>query len=400
MSGLTIERARQAAVLGQALAGPRPASVVDAVKRLTRLQIDPVRAVARAERLVLWSRLGRYDVDDLHRAAFRDHELFEYRAFFLPMADLPLYQGMMRRWRIGGRALPAGLDGAESRRARTWVAANSDFRRYVLRELSRRGPLRSRDLEDRAAVPWRSNGWNDGKNLSRMLEFLLNGGELAVCDRHGNERIWDLARRHRPAGLPRLTTPQATRELLRRQLRARGVARDTEIGWQLDAIRLPGWERALASLVREGVAEPVQIAGLPGRWYAAAEVLAAPFEPRTTLLSPFDRLIHDRDRTELLFGFRYRLEMYVPREQRDYGYYVLPVLDGDRLAGRVDASFRPGSSVLAVDAVFAEDGAAPDTGRRLGPALLDLAGWLGAGTILLGDRLPPAWAPALRAALS
>jgi uncharacterized protein YcaQ len=151
------------------------------------LQIDPTNAVARAEQLVLWSRLGPYDLAELERLRWDDRQLFEYRAYIVPTSEFAVHRESMRRY-------PRG-DYARGRYIREWVKANAGFRRYILRELRRRGPLPSRGLEDRAEVPWRTGGWNDGKNLGRMLDILWFSGAIAVVGRDGNERLWDLAER-------------------------------------------------------------------------------------------------------------------------------------------------------------------------------------------------------------
>src|SRR5262249_2964578 len=161
---------------------------------------------------------------------------------------------------------------------------------YVLRELRRRGPLRSRDLQDRAAVPWAtSGGWNDGKSLGRMLDFLWMAGMIAISGRDGTQRLWDLAERVYPR-TPRVR--DEARRLIKLQLRWRGVAGRDQFGRAWDG-RPAGWERALQALLRERVVEKVRVEGLRGDWYAHAESLEAPFAPRTTLLSPFDKLVSD-----------------------------------------------------------------------------------------------------------
>ena len=152
----------------------------------------------------------------------------------------------------------------------------------------------------------------------------------------------------------RLPQSQVARQILERQLRRTGVARIDQFGFAFDG-RPPGWERALRALVRDRVAVPVTVGDLPGEWYAHADLLDGDFRPRTTLLSPFDKLVADRDRAEELFGFRFRLEIYVPKAKRQYGYYVLPVLDGDRLAGRIDPFFDRRSLVLRINTVHWED---------------------------------------------
>jgi uncharacterized protein YcaQ len=319
---------------------------------------------------VLWSRLGCYAVRDLERLLYDTGDLFEYWAYIVPTSDFALHRETMRRF-------PRG-DLTRARYVREWVQANGAFRSYVLRELRRRGPLRSRDLEDRAAVPWRTGGWNDGKSLGRMLDILWLAGRVAIVGRDGSERVYDLAERRLPVAEPRLPSLEVARRILDRQLRWRGVARPDEFGSAFDGDP-PGRERALRELVGEGRAVPATVDGLPGEWYAHVEVLEQRFRPRTTLLSPFDKLISRRERTEELFGFRFRLEIYVPKEKREYGYFVLPILHGDRLVGRIDPFFDRKAKVLRVNAVYWEHGA--PRAVPLEKAVGELAAWLGAEEI-------------------
>ena len=388
MIELTLDEARRLAVSAQSLDGSGPTDVVGVVRALGSLQVDPVAAVARAERMVLFSRLGPYDVTELAAAVDRG-ELYEYWAHIVPASDYGIHRESMRRY-------PRG-DGARARYIREWVAENSAFRRYVLRELRRRGPLPSRALEDRSVVQWRTGGWNDGKGLGPMLDILWFGGEIVIVGRERNERLWDLASRHLPQAEPRWDAARVARAVVDGGLRRRGIARGEELGRTFDGMA-PGAERAFRTLVREGVAVPVRVRGLDGDWWAHRDVVERGFgTSRTVLLSPFDRLVHDRERTAELFGFRYRLEMYVPPGRREYGYYVLPVLRGSELIGRVDATVDRRANVLRVDGVWAEPDAPADAGEDIAHSLHELATWVGPGDIRVGRRVPRRWSAALRA---
>ena len=305
----TLPQLRRIAVRAQALDGSAR-DVLDVVRRIGFLQLDPTARVAPSHVLVLWSRLGAFDTAELDRLLWHDRLLFEWRAFVYPMDDLPLYRSRMRRF-------PSG-DTARARQIRGWLRTNAAFRRYVLRELERNGPLLSRELEDRAREPWRSTGWTGNRNVQQMLEFLMARGEVAVVGRRGAQRVWNLAERWYPeVDVP--SDDEADALLAEQRLRSLGVIADGD-GWRVD----------------DG-ADPRAVS-------------------RTTLLSPFDRLIHDRERAEALFGFRYRMEIYVPAAQR-WGYFVMPVLHRDRLAGRVDVEHDRRAGVLSVHRVGWERGA-------------------------------------------
>ena len=382
MRTLSLTEARRLAVTGQLLACPRPASLIQVVERLGRVQVDPTRTVERAERLTLWSRFGDYPIDELRHMLEETRELFEYGAHLIPTADLPLHRPAMLRF--------PRLEYTRGRYIRQWLAENAEFRAYLLGELRRRGPLRSRDLEDRAVVAWRTGGWNDGKNLGRMLEILWHAGEIAISRREGSERVWDLTERFLPSAEP-LPDEVVAIALMERQLRARGIA-DLGFGTAAD-YRLPARETGLASLLANGIAVRVAVDGLEGSWLAHVDVLAAldrPWLPRTTLLGPFDPLIADRERTAVLFGFRFRLEIYRPAATREFGFYVLPVLHGERLIGRIDPAFDRRRRVLTLRAIHAEPDAPPDAWPAISEAIGDLARWLGADEMRVPE-LPSAW---------
>ena len=301
---LDLRTARRLAVKGQLLSAPRPRSIPDVVHGLGMVQMDPTRVVARTEHLVLWSRLGnRFRIRELERLLWEERSLFEYQAHILPTSDYALHRPSMRRSRETSRG----------RYIERWLVANASFRRYVLRELRRRGPLRTRDLEDRTVEGWRTGGWNDdGRFTGMMLEVLWSRGEVMIVGRDGLQRLWDLAERRLPVNEPALSQRAVARAIVDRQLRAWGVAKTQQFGRAFDG-RPPGWERALSELVREGIAIPVKVGDLKGEWFAHAEILERPFRPRTTLLSPFDDLVSDRAHAEALFDFPFRLEIYVPR---------------------------------------------------------------------------------------
>jgi uncharacterized protein YcaQ len=366
---LSLTDAPRLAVDAALLPAPRPRSILEVVEHLGGLQIDPTSATARAEHLVLWSRLGSYDVSELDRLRWGERRLFEYRAFILPASDFGIHREVLRRY-------PQG-ESARARYVREWLAANAAFR--------------SRDLQDRSAAGWQTGGWNDnGRNVSMMLETLARRGEIAIAGRSGNERLWDLAERRLPLAEPRLPQREVARRLLDRQLRWCGLARQDAFGFSF-SVSPPGRDRALR---REGRFRPATVDGLSGEWLVHEEALGRHFRPRTTLLCPFDKLIAHRQFTEEVFGFRYRLEIYIPKAKREFGYYVLPILHGERLIGRVDPLFDRKTGVLRVNAVYAEPDAPADAGEAVARAIRELAKWLGAAEISVGAN-PRPWTRAL-----
>ena len=349
-------RAREIAVVAQLLDANRPKDLLDVIRHLGYVQIDPTAAVARTEHLVLWSRLGRsFDPSDLQRL-LDERKLFEYRAFIYPMDDYPLLRPLMETWPDGRYSFHG--------RVRTFLAANVEFAGYVVEELDRRGPLRSRDLEDRSASGWRSRGWTNQRNLTQMLDYLSAQGRIAVAGRAGNERLWDIADRVFPTELPRISLAEASEIRARRRLRALGV---TRAGSGADDVA--GGEEGVPGV-------EARIEGVRGRWHVEPELLDTGFAGRTALLSPFDRLVYDRGVTRSLFDFDYKLEIYVPVEKRRWGYYVLPVLNGERLVGRADARADRKAGVLRVPALHLEAHATSADRDAARAELGELATWL------------------------
>jgi uncharacterized protein len=297
------------AVQAQALDGSCH-SVLDCVRRLGSLQLDPTSRVAPSHLLVLWSRLSLYDPAEIEHLLWRTRELVQWRAFIWPAEALSALRSVMQRWPQGETAWP--------RRVRDWLDTNDSFRRYLLGELAQRGPLLSRQLQDRARVPWRSTGWTGNRNVGQMLEFLNARGEVAIVGHQGRQRLWDLASRWYPAAEP-MPPADADAWLAERRFRSQGVVQQQ------------------------------------GRWIAHPDADDRLAHRRTTLLSPFDGLIYDRQRTERLFGFRYRTEIYLPKSQRLYGYFVLPVLRGDKLVGRIDPHLDRRQNILRIGAMHWED---------------------------------------------
>jgi uncharacterized protein len=330
MREVPLEEARRIAVRAQGLDG-RAESVLETVRRLGFLQLDPIATVAPPQHLVLWSRLGPFDTTELDRLLWEERQLVEWDAFLYPIEDLPLLKAFMRR-----------RDRPLDRRIIAWLKEHAAYRRYVLKELRERGPLLSREIEDAPGHRREGHRWWGERKMGLMLECLSARGEVAVVGRRGKQRVWDLADRWYPETE---TLPLAKARRLHDEKRFRALGVRLERGRRL--VAHPGAEDG-------------------------------PVSERTTFLSPFDRLVHDRARAEALWGFFYRLEMYVPAAKREYGYYVLPILDGDRLVGRIEPVFDRREQVLRVKGLWWEPGQKP---LDLGEPLASLAAFLGAERI-------------------
>ena len=354
MRRLDRDEARQLAVRAQLLDASRPTDLVELVDHLTLLQIDPTAAIAPNADLVAWSRLGRsYQPTDLTRALQEDRTLFELRAYVRPTTAVALH-------------VPEVTGYTAQSAVRGWLEANDGFRRDVIARLRDSGPLLSRDIPDTSQLPWGSTGWTNNRNVTQMLELLSATGEVAVAGRVGRQRLWDVADRVYPSFEP-LPDDEARWRREERRLRSLGIAR-------AKTTVVPGEP---VSVGDAGV--PVTVEGLDGEWRADPDALDQPFTGRTALLSPFDRLIHDRDRTMALFDFEYILEMYKPAAKRRWGYFALPVLHRDRLVGKLDAKADRKAGTLAISALH-EDARLTKAMRADVDAEIEaLAAWLGLG---------------------
>ena len=358
---------------GQLLPARKGTSILDVVKHVGYLQLDPTNSVARNHLLVLWSRLGNYKEAELERLRWETRDLFEYSAAIVPTSDFPIHETSMRRY-------PNAYSFADW--VNTWMRDNAALRRGVLSRLRHSGPLPSRELKFAADRSWESTGWTNERNVSRMLDFLHAKGKVVIAGRSGQQRLWDLWDRWLPKDERKLTLAEAERRVMERSARNLGVATALEIRRELfPGGPWPGALKAIESLVDKGRLVRVNVEGLQGERFAHVDNLEPPRRlNHTTFLSPFDPLIRNRERTEALWDFRFRIEIYVPKAKRQYGYFVLSILHGDDLVGRIDPVFDRKANVLHVNNVWWE------AGKRevsLDKPLSRLAAFLGADTISL-----------------
>ena len=390
MLRLSVTAARRLAVRAQRLDGPAPRgrpdreAILDVCRSLRCLQLDPTNVVARNHLLVVFSRLGPFDPALLEQLAYEDRTLFEYwahEASLVLSEDLPLHRYLMRTW-----SYP---------RAEQWWTLNAEFRAYILDRLRADGPLPLREIEDRSVAPWLSRGWTHQRNVSRMLDLMWVRGDVGIGGRSGGQRLWDLMERCLPPWAPDGTPSEeeVTRSAVLHALNALGVARPPHIRAHFTRGRYPALPETLAALHEQGEIVPVEVEGLGGGWWMRTDAeVDGDWRGRTALLSPFDNLLCDRARTEQLFGFSHRLEIYTPKAKRRWGYFVLPILHHDRLIGRADLAIDRKANRLVAHAIHRE----PDAPRGKAVAkairreLERLAKWQGAGDVEL-RTVPDAW---------
>jgi uncharacterized protein len=335
---VSLEDARRIAVAAALLGAPSLKPTVDSVVKIARhfggIQIDPTRTVERTQHLVLWSRIRDYDRKLLDRV-LAERRAFEYVAFVTPPERLP----ELRHW------ARVGYEGPDAWRvkARNFIAANGAFRKSILDQLRVNGPMQSRQFDDsKVKVGWESTGWTHGKNTTRMLDFMSARLEVVVAGRVGQERLWDLPERVFPSDAPRgeLTAAQYDEARVMRAMARFGVATLQEIRLRAYGLSIPDAKALLGRLVEEGRLTAVRMtlpAGEVDAFARPSALKARDTATRTTLLSPFDPLVYDRDRTARLFGFAYKLEMYKPVADREFGHFVLPIVHNEQLVGRLDS---------------------------------------------------------------
>jgi len=407
---ISAQTARRLAITRQRLAAPsgKPNAdgILDVVRDLGCLQLDPISVVAPSHQLAVFSRVGPYHRKHLDTLLWEERRLFEawaHAASIVVTEHFPIHHWIMRRYAAGRWTYSA--------RALTWMKSNDPLRRSILRQIRKDGPLPSRAFEDPSSVGWRTTGWNNDRNVGMMLFFLWRTGKLMVAGRQGGQKRWDFAERCLPDWTPmtRLSEPAIVRSAAEISLRALGVAPARNINHHFVAGKYPNLASALLALEKQGRIMPVRVTDLdrswPGTWYVHSDDLplldrieASDWSPRTTLLSPFDNLIRDRARTRLMFGFDFKMEIYVPALERQYGYYVMPVLHGDRLVARVDPAFDRKSKRLSIRAISIEPECDdPSVARSTKDAIAQLGTFVGASEIDYNGRVPTRWRRTLSA---
>ena len=407
----TSEAARRLTVTKQRLAGRRPQrgnreDIVSVIRDLGYVQWDPVTVVAPSHVVSLWSRLGDFRLSDLEGLLWDERRVFEHWtpiASIVRTEDYPLFNYLMERYpeslsRSWGNHIP---------RAKKFLAEHVALRKRILKDLQD-GPLRLSQFRDYVKTKRSDDGWSPGSDVSTMLFHLLMSGDVMVVGHDGNQNLWGLAERFLPmwAKKTRITEEEFEREAAQRAIRALGTAAPSEIVYYFVRGRYQNLKKTLAGLEAESVIHRVNVAGFgkEERYVHDQDVAllesmgGKAWQPRTTLIAPFDNLIAGRRRTNTVFGFDYAHEQFLPKEKRKYGTWVLPVLRGDRLIGRVDPRLDKDVGKLIVNSVHAEPGApgGKEVGSEIAESVQQLASFIGAKDVEYSSRVPPTWNEGLR----
>jgi uncharacterized protein len=410
------EAVRRLAVTRQRLAGPLPSrvtgdTIVDVVRAVAYIQWDPVTIVAPSHLLSLWARLGGFRPELVERLLWTDKRLFEH---WTPMAslvlteDYPLYASMMQRY-------PDSLSHSWANhrtRAKRFLADHGALRVQVLRDL-RGGPRTIGEFAAHHTTRRDEGEFTPNSDVATMLFHLLMRGEVMVVGRQGGQNRWGLTAEFLPDWVDRgaWSEPRFEREAVQRALRALGTGSAAEITYYFPRGRYETLDRTLRRLTADGILTRVRVEGMAGReerfiltsdLRALESIGSHGWTPRMTLLPPFDNLISSTKRTERLFGFHYVREQFLPAEKRRYRTYVLPILWGDRLIGRIDPRLDKAAGTLVVHAVHAEPGAPRDrdVGDQLARTITSLAQFVGATHVRYSEKVPSGWRTALTSGLA
>jgi len=408
----SLEAARRLAVTKQHLAGKLPQTattehILSVVRDLAYVQWDPIAAIAPSHIIALWSRLGSFRLADLDRLLWREKKLFQHWApiaMIVLTEDYPLYYSLMKRY-------PESLTkswGGQRLRARKFLAKHTELRNRILDQL-KNGPLQLAQFKDHVKTKRNPDGWTSGSDVSQMLSHMQMSGEVMVVGHEGLQNIWGLSERFLPSSTKRkeLSEEEFEVEAAQRAIRALGTASPREIHYYFVRGRYQNLKKAIERLKKESAIHRITVAELGSKderyiYDQDIELLQSissdAWEPRMSLLAPFDNLIVGRDRTNRLFGFDYVHEQFLPAEKRKFGTFVLPILWGERLIGRTDMLMDRKNEKLLVNSVHAEPGtpAEEEVASMIAQTMQQFAEFLGAREVVYTARVPKAWRNSLR----
>jgi uncharacterized protein len=407
----TVRGARRLAVTKQHLAGKRPKKasredIISMIRNVGYIQWDPVAIVAPSHLISIWSRVGDFEPSDLERLLWEEKKVFEH---WTPVAsivlteDYPLYCTLMKGY-------PESLSkswGNHIPRARKFLASHLDLRKRILRDL-KKGPLLLSQFSDYTRTKRSSDGWSSENDVSNMLFHLSMRGEVMVVGHDGNQNVWGLSEDFLPEWTDRkpLAQEEFERVAAQRAIRALGTASPSEIVYYFVRGRYQNLKKALAQLEGESAIHRVEVEGL-GREvrYVHDKDLALldslegdGWHPRTSLIPPFDNMLAGQRRGLTVFGFNYVREQFLPKQKRRYGTYVLPIVHGENLIGRIDPSLDKENGRLIINSVHAEPGAAKtkEAAADIRAEIDRLAAFVGMKEVEYLSPVPDFWRNSLR----
>lgn len=391
---VTLQNIRRLAITKQHLDNVIKPKILDLIKGLGCIQLDPISTVEQSHLLVLWSRLENFDRGILEDLRWNKKVLFEYLAHaasIVPVEKYPVFANTME-WNQNDSKQKAKID--------NWLShiPNIDkLKKYILRRLKDEKSVLSRNIKDESLKNGKKSVWWSNRYVPNLIHALWLQGVITVVGRKGKQKCWGLTQDFISKKIlnTRWDENKITIFSIQKSLKSLGIATKKQIKNNYTRGRYINFEEVFNQLQVKKLIQEIEVVDLNGvkeeKWYIHKDDISiltkiknGNFNPKTTLLSPFDNLICDRDRTEILFNFNYRIEIYTKKENRKFGYYVMPILDGDKLIGRVDPVMDRKNKVLTINNIFYESGFKIDkqTKKRLKQSIKKLATFLGAKTII------------------
>lgn len=412
MITLTTEQARKLFLIKQHLVGDKlqgsfNEKVISLVRDIGFIQWDPVTTVAPSHLITLWSRIGRFEWNELENLMWDTKEIFLHWApiaFLVLTEDYPIYHSLMLEYPDSlGKAWRSHIEPA-----RKFLESHAELQKKLIEKLSS-GPIETATLNNLGKKEKSVDGWSTGNEVTRLLIQLNMRGKVIVSGHVGNQNIWSLTDDFLPKKTQRkhLSVEDLEEKMAIRSLKALGVASDFDINRYFVRGRYRKQEEVIENMVSRGIIQNVRVNNQKGRrkYYILPDDLKLienldrePWEGNIKLISPFDNIISTRERAEKLFNFKYSLEQFVPKEKRVYGTYVLPILWQDKLVGRIDAKMDKVKHVLNIIAIYSEPGLEKELKipQELSELLNDFAGFLGAESISYGSKMPDGWKKTLK----
>ena len=403
----TLEAVKRLTVRKQFLAGNIPeGSFNDKLKSIIRnigyIQWDPVTVVAPSHLISIWSRIGKFEWSELDKMMWNDKEvLFHWSpiAWLVLAEDYPIFYSLMTSYPDSMRN--GWASHAES--ASKFLKSHHELKQKVMKRL-KEGPAETGQFKGYGNSKKNTGGWSSGNEVTELLFHLQMTGEVMVVGHSGNQNIWDLTDNFLPQSVERRIIPavELEKSTAVRALRALGISAESDIYRYFVRGRYANIKGTIRKLVEDGKAVKVKIEGehKAKEYYILSEdikaldaIISDKWEPRLSLISPFDNMITLRDRTQKIFNFNYILEQFVPKEKRKFGTYVLPILWGSNFVGRIDAKFEKAQKTLDILGVFAEPGFENEAtiGERLADRVEDFADFLGADKVNYRKIEPMHW---------